>query len=329
VELDFENHQVSTAATLTATPDQVFDYDYLVLATGSRAFRPEIINSHGKYVQTMKDLADGKALKKLADNPQLKSVAVIGGGYIGVETAEALAKAGKTVTIYHSGTQLLTGFYDTEIVELLQNRLIEKGVKLVLGSRVNNIDDIEADAFLFSLGFRPNSELGSDKIERLPKVNCYKVDQFQRTSIPNVYAIGDCASSLNNVTGEPAYFALGSNTATTALVCAHHILGIDTPNLGRQGANAIEIFDLKLCSVGFTLESARAHGFNALSTTCSDRVKQDDFTTNNDQVTISVVYDQTSHRLLGVQIASFTDVSPILHMFSLAIQEGLTLERIK
>jgi pyruvate/2-oxoglutarate dehydrogenase complex dihydrolipoamide dehydrogenase (E3) component len=233
------------------------------------------------------------------------------------------------VTIYHAGSQLLTGFYDTEIIDMLQQRLTDRGVKFVLNQRVSSLDDIEADAFIFALGFCPNSALGGDAIKRLGKNNSYAVDLFQRTNVDRVYAIGDCASSFNNVTQKPAYYALGSNTATTALVAAHHITGIETPSLGRQGANAIEIFDLKLCGVGITLQSALDLGIQASASTCSDYLKQDDFTDNNAEIHISIVYETDSHRILGAQLASEIDVTQLLHLFSLAIQEGLTLERIK
>ncbi|MDR2538937.1 MAG: FAD-dependent oxidoreductase [Bifidobacteriaceae bacterium] len=310
-------------------PTKIIKYDYLILATGSRPLLPAIENTHHKYTQTVKNLHDGKALKHLADNPDIQSVAVIGGGYIGVETAEALAHVGKKVTIYQSDSQLLTGFYDSEIIELLHNRLLEHHVQIKLNHRVDSLDDIEADAFIFALGFRANTALGGEQIARLDLAHCYLVDEFQKTNQPQVYAIGDCASSFNNVTREPTYYALGSNTSTTALIAAHHIMGIKTPNLGRQGANAIDVFNLKLCSVGITLQTALANGMKADASTCMDQLKQEDFIENNSQVHISVVYETETNRLLGVQLASDTDVSEILHLFSLAIQEGLTLEHLK
>jgi len=148
-----------------------------------------------------------------------------------------------------------------------------------------------------------------------------------------------------------SYTALGSNTATTALVCAHHIInqeiikeasnsGSDDSNqgkvvllfdhnLGTSNANAVKIYDWIFTSLGITEAQAQDLKIPYEAFSFSDELKQSDIKENNSVVTIKILVHIENHQILGVQIKSKTDVSQLMHLFSLAIQEHLTVERIK
>ncbi|MBS9775830.1 MAG: FAD-dependent oxidoreductase [Fusobacterium sp.] len=317
-------------------------YDKLVLSTGSLPIEIPIPGRELENVQFVKLYQNAKeVIQKLENKPEIKKVAVVGAGYIGVELAEAFQLNGKEVHLIDSCDDCLSTYYDEIFRKKMNARLEERGVILELNQLVKEIKgngkvekivtdkkEFDVDMVVMCVGFRPNTELGKGKIE-LFRNGAYIVDKTQKTSLDDVYAVGDCATVYDNTIDAVNYIALASNALRSGIIGAHNVCGNHLEGVGVQGSNGISIYGLNLVSTGLTLEKAQRLGIDALETTYTDLQKPEFIETTNPEVTIRIVYRKDDRRIIGAQMGSEHDISMGLHMFSLAIQEKLTIDKLK
>ena len=193
---------------------------------------------------------------------------------------------------------------------------------------VTNKGEFPADMVVLCAGFRPNTDLGKEKID-LFKNGAYIVDRTQKTSLDDVYAIGDCATVFDNSTGDINYIALATNAVRSGIIAAHNVCGTKLESIGVQGSNGISIFGLNMVSTGLTYEKAQKLGIDVLETTFHDLQKPEFMEHNNEEVYIRIVYRKDNRKIIGAQMASKYDISMAMHVFSLAIQEGVTIDKFK
>lgn len=315
-------------------------YDKLILATGSLPIIPNLPGKDLENVQKVKLYQHAQDVIARLENPDIKNVVVVGAGYIGVELAEAFERHGKNVTLIDVAETCLPTYYDEPFTDMMRENLKDHGINLAFGETVVELkgdtkvkevvtdkNTYPADMVILSIGFRPNNELGKDKLE-LFKNGAYLVDKKQQTSIEDVYAIGDCATVYDNSIQDTNYIALATNSVRSAIVAAHNAAGGFIESPGVQGSNGIAIYDLKMVSTGLTLKRALALGMDAGYTDYEDMQKPEFIEEDNEKVKIRIVYDKNTRRILGAQIASKYDMSMGIHMFSLGIQEGVTIDKL-
>ena len=349
--IDFDKKEVHVL--LDGTTKHVESYDKLILATGSQPILPpikgaEIVPGNREFKATLENLQFVKlyqnseeVIEKLNTNPAIKRVAVVGAGYIGVELAEAFQRLGKEVTLVDIVDTCLAGYYDRDLTDLMSKNLEEHGIRLAFGQKVEAVEGngkverlvtdketFDVDMVVLAVGFRPNTALGADKLE-LFRNGAYLVNKKQETSIKDVYAIGDCATVYDNSINDTNYIALATNAVRSGLVAAINAGGdIEFESIGVQGSNGICIYDLKMVSTGLTLEKAKRFGYNAVVTEFADTQKPAFIEHDNHEVKLKIVYDKDTRVVLGAQMASKEDMSMGIHMFSLAIQEKVTIDRL-
>lgn len=334
--IDFENKIVYYK---NAEGEGQDSYDKLILATGSLPIQPKIPGLDKDGVHLVKLFQNALEIDKELANPDIHHVTVVGAGYIGVEVAEAFKRRGKEVSLVDNMDHCLSTYYDEEFTTLMEDNLKKHGVDLhfgetlveVLGDkRVNGVrttkGEFKTDMLILCIGFRPNSELGKNHLE-LFKNGAYLVDKHQQTSDKDVYAIGDCATVYDNALQDTSYIALATNAVRTGIIAAHNVCGTDLEGIGVQGSNGINIWDLKMISTGLNEARAKKLGFEVKSTTWED-LQRPAFMRENDKVKIKIVYDAKTRRVLGMQCASNYDMSMLNHMFSLAIQEKITIDKL-
>ena len=169
-----------------------------------------------------------------------------------------------------------------DLSAIMANNLQAHGIKLAFGETVKEVvgktkvekiitdkASYNVDMVILAVGFRPNTSLAAGKVE-LFKNGAFLVDKKQETSLPGVYAIGDCATIYNNASREIDYIALASNAVRTGIVAAHNACGHNLEGIGAQGSNGISIYGLNMLSTGLTLEKAKAKGFDAEEVEYSD-----------------------------------------------------------
>ncbi len=316
------------------------EYDDLILATGSLPIIPKLEGMDLENVQKVKLYQHAEVVIEKLKKPEIKDVVVVGAGYIGVELAEAFERHGKNVTLIDIATTSLPAYYDAPFTQLMNENLSSHGIKLAFGETVQKLEGNgkvervitdkgthKADMVVMAIGFKPNTELGSNQLDTF-KNGAYLVNKKQQTSIPNVYAIGDCATIYDNAIDSTSYIALATNAVRSAIVAAHNVIGNDIDSAGVQGSNGIAIYGLKMVSTGITAERAKSLGLDVLYTDFEDLQKPAFITEENHKVKLRIVYDAKTRIILGAQMASHHDMSMGIHLFSLAIQEKVTIDKL-
>lgn len=316
-------------------------YDKLILATGSLPIAPRIPGMDFEGVEYVKLYQDGQKIHKALEGDAVKRVAVVGAGYIGVEVAEAVQRRGKQALLFEAESTCLASYYDEWFTDDMDKVLEKGGVELHYGEMVEEIQgsgkvsgiktnkgEYQVDMVIMAIGFRPNSQLGKDEI-KLSGNGAYLVNRNQQTSLPDVYAVGDCATVYSNALQSEAYIALATNAVRSGVVAGHNVCGTALESVGVQGSNGICIFDYKMVSTGLNTKAAQKAGFEPLTTEFEDLQKPAFIEGDNGKVKIRIVYDKSTRRILGAQMASYQDISMGIHMFSLAIEEGVTIDKLK
>ncbi|NMC53298.1 MAG: FAD-dependent oxidoreductase [Chloroflexi bacterium] len=337
-DINFEQKKIFARAKDGSALEE--NYDKLILATGSWPIVPNIPGKDLENVQLVKLYQHaGEVIEKIK-SPDIKNVIVVGAGYIGVELAEAFQRHGKNTTLIDIEKTCLPVYYDDDFTSLMNQNLQDHGIHLAFGERVveirgsGKVEEVvtdkgvyPADMVVLCIGFRPNTNLGGEKVERF-KNGAYLVNKKQETSVKDVFAIGDCATVYDNAVNAPNYIALATNAVRSGIVAAHNACGTEIESVGVQGSNGINIYDLKMVSTGLTLKKAQSLGINALATDFEDLQKPEFMKNENPPVKIRIVYDADSRVILGAQMASTYDISMGIHLFSLAIQEKVTIEKL-
>jgi len=349
LSVDYDKKEVTA---LVNGQKHVESYEKLIFATGSQPIIPpikgiEIVEGNREFKATMENVQfvklyqnSAEVIEKLRNNEGIKRVAVVGAGYIGVELAEAFERLGKEVTLIDVADTCLAGYYDRELSDLMSKNLADHGIKLAYGQTVQAVEGsdkveriitdketFDIDMVIMAVGFRPNTDLGAGKIDLFHN-GAFLVDKKQETSLSGVYAIGDCATIYDNALDDMSYIALASNAVRSGIVGAYNATGHELEGIGVQGSNGINIYDLKMVSTGLTLEKAKAAGYNAVETGFNDLQKPEFIKHDNHEVAIRIVFDKDTRVILGAQIASHEDISMGIHLFSLAIQEKVTIDKL-
>lgn len=318
-------------------------YDKLVLATGSKPIIPPLKGLDLENIQKVKRFQDAKEVIDKIENDYgrtMENVVVVGAGYIGVELAEAFKRLGYHTTMITQPDRVLNTYYDKPFTDVMEDNLRSHRVDVRLSENVlafegkNKVSKVvtdkgsyPCDMALICCGFLPNTDLVQGHLD-LGVKGAILTDKHQATSDPNVYAIGDCTTIFSNVIDDLDYIALASNAVRSGIVAGHNVCGNPIEANGVQGSNGIKIFDLSMVSTGITVERAQALGMDVLYTDFKALQKPEFIKEDNYEVTIRIVYDKNTRQIKGAQLMSKYDMSMMIHMFSLAIQEKVTIDRL-
>ena len=238
-------------------------YDHLVLATGSSPLRPPIPGIDSPRIRTLWTVPDTDRLRELAHTEGVRSAAVIGGGFIGLEVAENLRRAGLDVALVEMLDQVMAPL-DYEMAQLLHENIEANGVKLFLGDGVDSFRDdgsrvtvtlksgraIPVELVVLSIGVRPNSELARDAGLALGARGGVVTDEHMRTDDPDIYAVGDIAEVGELVFGGRAMAPLAGPANKEGRVAADNIAGLDSVFTGAQSTSIFKVFDLTAAATG-------------------------------------------------------------------------------
>lgn len=248
-------------------------YDQLIIATGSSPLKPPIPGIQGKNIHTLWTVPDTDTIKEAVRRHPHARAAVIGGGFIGLEMAENLHRSGMEVSIVEMQDQVMAPL-DFEMAQLLHENLTMNHVSLYLGDGVEAFEEagestrirlksgkiLEAELILLSIGVRPNSGLAKEAGISLNARGGIRVDQQMRTSIPDIYAVGDVVEIENFVTKEPGMIPLAGPANKQARLCGDNIAGDRKEYKGTLGASVAQVFDLSAGAVGVNEKTLKAMG---------------------------------------------------------------------
>lgn len=314
-------------------------YDQLVLAMGASPIVPPIENVTLENVFTLKTLYDAERIKACLVDETIRTVAIVGGGYIGLELAEACLHRGKTLHIFESLPNLLNTF-DPEFGEAAAATLQAAGAQVHLNQRVSalvgekrviglmaNQVQYQVDAVILAVGVRPNTELASEVAFAKLKNGALVVDAHMHTTVPGVYAAGDCGTVIHKLTGKPAYLPLGTNANRQGRYAADVILGRDTEGYRALGTSMLRCMKLELARTGLREQEALEAGYDAHSITVQAN-SHARYYPNPVSLTLKLCYERTTKRLLGGQIMGTGEAAWRIDILACAIDCGMTAAQL-
>ncbi|MGL4624549.1 MAG: FAD-dependent oxidoreductase [Culicoidibacterales bacterium] len=322
--------------------DEVFTdtYDKLVMTTGSWPIVPSLPGIELKNILLSKNYDHAKAIIAQANNPEVKNVVVVGAGYIGVELVEAFEMQGKKVTLIDVSERVLAKYLDAEFTTVTEQAMQAKGITLALNECVEgftgrdgsvttvqtNHGNHEADLVIMCIGFKPNTALLQGQVDMLPN-GAILVDEYMRSSNPDILAAGDCATIYYNPTKTWQYIPLATNAVRMGTLVAHNLVAPKLRYMGTQGTSGIKVYDDNYAATGLTVELAVEAGVEVEVATITDAYRPEFMPTHED-VTLKLVYRRDNHVIVGAQLMSKIDLTPTINTISLAIQKETTIEEL-
>ncbi|HEY7535179.1 MAG TPA: FAD-dependent oxidoreductase, partial [Thermodesulfobacteriota bacterium] len=338
VDIDTQKKQV-TVKDLQG--DKVFEllYDWLVISTGASPIIPPFAKVYIKGVFTLRNLEDGIKVGRFIDEESPNRVAVVGGGYIGMEVAEAFSVRGFQVTLIEKSPRVLTNF-DVEFSEKVQEKLNEKNIKLILGSGVKTIEgdgvvkrviteteSVETDLVLLGVGIKPEVTTAKKAGIELGETGAIKVNDRMETNILRVYSCGDCAEAYHRILKRNVWIPLGGTANKQGRIAGANIAGEGISFPGIIGSAATKVFDLELARTGLGEEEAGGKGFD-VTTTLIETGTRAHYYPGRKPIMIKLVAEKGTGRLLGAQAVGGEGVAKRIDILATAIWAQMTLDDV-
>ncbi len=312
VSIDRKAKQVETRSKDGTTG--TIAYDKLVLATGTTPRKLNLPGEDLENVYTVANLHDAEAIKEKVVKGSIEKAVVVGGGFIGLEMAEALADMWEIDTsVIEVFDQIMPGFVSPSYAAMGTKCMEANGVKIYTSEKVSEIlgegsvsgvktdkRTLEADMVIMSVGVIPNTGLAKDAGLEVTPQGWIVVNEHMQTSDPDIYAGGDCSAVKNLVTGELGYYPLGSMANRQGRVIGTNIAGGDAKFDGAVGSWVVKIFDNAMAGAGLTVGKAKAAGFDAAGIQVAqfDRAH---FYIDKEVIFLELVVDRKTRTVLGIQ----------------------------
>ncbi len=338
VSVDQENK------TCTLTEGSIIGFEKLIVATGSSPVRPQwlagIDLKNVFIIPKEKEYLDKESLI-LGD---CKKVVVIGGGFIGVEMADELVKAGKDVTIVELLPHVLSLAFDAELASRAEDALIARGVKVCSGKKVNKIigegkvtgvlldngEVLDTDAVILSVGYEPNSQLAQEAGLAINKFGFIKVDEYMKTENPDIFAVGDCAEKFSFITRTLKRTMLASTACAEARIAGMNLFKLSTV---RSFNGTISIFCTAIGkdafgSAGVTEDLAKERGFEVITGMFEGIDCHPGSLPDTHSQIIKLIASKDSGIILGGEVFGGKSVGELTNLIGFIIQNKMTVEGV-
>lgn len=316
-------------------------YDKLVLSPGAMPTRPPLPGIDSERIFSLRTVEDTLRIHDYVRREKPQSAVLVGGGYIGIEVAENLRELGLDVTIVQRPKQLMNTL-DYDMATFVHAKLREKGIRLELGRSVSGFeerdgqiltlidgqDPLPADLVLLAIGVTPDSGLAKQAGLALGIKGSIEVNDRMETSVPDIYAVGDAVQVKHAVTGQYTLIALAGPANKQGRIAADNICGLDSRYRGSQGSSIIKVFDLTVASTGLTEKAAASAGIDADCVVLSPG-SHASYYPGARPMTMKVVFEKGTFRLLGAQIAGGEGVDKRIDVLAVALHAGMRADELK
>ncbi|MEU8407476.1 FAD-dependent oxidoreductase [Micromonospora sp. NPDC048842] len=315
-------------------------FDDLMYATGAVPVKPSWAITDAGGVFGMQTLDDGAALRDWLDaDPQPRRAVVVGGGYIGVEIAEALIQRGLSVTLVEAGEQPMSTV-DSDMGELVAEAMRGLGITIRGGLPVTGLEErdgrvsavvtaegpIPTDVVVMGLGVRPNAALAEAAGLPLGPTGAIRVDRRMRVpGHPGVWAAGDCVETLHRVSGLPVHVPLGTHANKQGRVAGINIGGGYATFTGVIGTAVTKVCDLEVGRTGLRERDATAAGFEFVSV-IAESTNRAGYYPGARPMTVKLIAERPSGRLLGAQIVGWSEAAKRIDSLAVALWNGMTVD---
>ncbi|MFB6311837.1 MAG: FAD-dependent oxidoreductase [Salinirussus sp.] len=336
------------------------EYDHCLLSTGAAAVEPPIDGLDRRGVYTLGSMSDGKELREYVSRARSSGdlhqpdrgpacqfletcngpVGIVGGGYIGVEMAEALAANNFEVHLFQRGERILKQF-SAETSDAVLEHLRDQDVAVYLGDAVTELaggsavdavvagdERVPVEMVLVGTGVRPRTELAEDAGLTIGDTGAIAADDYRETSAPDVFAAGDCAEARDVVTGEPVHVPLALTANRHGRAVGQTVAGTPTIGGGVAGTAAVKAFEVEAARTGcLDHERARAAGFSPLSETITAKSRAG-YYPEGGTVQVTLTVDQPTGQVLGASLVSEYGEGAVhrSHAIVGAVTEGIAVD---
>jgi len=325
-------------------------YDRLVLATGAQPIRPPLPGIDHPRVRTLRTVGDVDVLVDLVGSAQVRSALVVGGGYIGVEVAEALINRGLQVTVVELADQVL-GPLDPEMAQEVSDELRRHGVDLRTGVGVTGFDgeplaaaglatestrassirarlsdgsSVQSDLVLLAIGVTPDSRLARDAGLDVTDRGAVLVDSHQRTSDPVIYAAGDCVQVVDTVTGAGVVVPLAGPANRQGRIAADHIAGRSSAYRSTQGTAIVKAFDVTAGGTGANEKTLSRTGIDYRVVYVHPNGHAG-YYPGTTAMHLKLIFAPDDGRILGAQVVGRDGVDKRIDVLAVALRAGMTV----
>ena len=316
-------------------------YDKLILSPGARPTQPRLPGVGLGKVFTLRTVEDTFRIKEHIGAHHPKSAVLAGGGFIGLELAENLRQLGMAVTIVQRPRQLMNPF-DPDMAAFIHNEVRRHGIKLALGRTVEGFEErgggvdillkderpLHADMVVLAIGVTPDTALARDAGLKLGLKGSIVVNDRMETSVPDIYAVGDAVQVKHYVTGGDAVISLAGPANKQGRIAADNICGGDSRYLGSQGSSVIKVFGMTAASTGINEANAKKAGL-AVDKVVLSPMSHAGYYPGGRVMTMKVLFEQGSFRLLGAQIVGCEGVDKRIDVLAAAIHAGVRATQLK
>lgn len=313
-------------------------YDSLIIATGAYPFVPPIKGRKKKRVYVFRTIEDGEIIDEALKT--IKSAIVIGAGLIGLEAAVAFVERNIKTTVVELLPYVLPMMLDEDIAKRVHNNLNEKGLEVLVGSGVEEIlgnekvtavsvagKEILADMVVVATGVRPNVELAKKADIAIGETGGIKTNMKMETNVKNVYAVGDCAESVNLITHRPLLSQLGTTAVRHGKVAGINAAGGYALFPGSLGSAVSRMFNFEVGATGLTEFMARRFGIETVVGRVTAKTKAA-YYPGGLPITVKLVIDRETRRIIGGQIIGGEEVTQRVNALSFAIQKQMTVHEL-
>jgi len=330
--------------TCSLADGSVIQFEKLVLATGSIPVQPGWLEGTDLenvfFIPKNKEYLDNQSVKFESCNKMV----VIGGGFIGVEMADELVKAGKDVTIVELLPHVLSLAFDEELATKAEDALKKRGVKIVCGRKVQKIvgdkkvsavllDDgetLDADAVILSVGYQPNSKLAKNAGLGVNELGFIRVNEYMRTENPDIFAVGDCAEKFSFITRTPKRTMLASTSCAEARIAGMNLYKLSTV---RSFTGTLSIFctaigDEAFGAAGVTENLANERGFEIVTGMFEGIDRHPGSLPDTHVQIVKLIASVDSGIILGGEVYGGSSVGELTNLIGFIIQNRMTVDAV-
>ncbi len=335
INIDVEGHTVETK------DGSIISYEKLIVSTGSKPFVPSFIKGtelENVFIVPKNQNYLDAFQSKIKD---LKKVAVIGAGFIGVELSDELNKNNKEVLLIEAQKNILCASFDQETSLIAEDLLEKRGVEILSDTKVKEIQGngkvesllldngevIKVDAVVLSIGYVPNVKLAKESGISVNKQGSIKVDSFMRTHQKDIFAAGDCAQKRDFVTGKITPIMLASTACAEARVAGMNLYNLSTIKTfnGTIGIYSTNIGDTSFGVAGMTEKRAKSEGFQIISATFKGMDRHPGKLNNGHYQICKLVVNKNSGLILGGEVVGGTSIGELTNVLGFVIQNKMTV----
>jgi CoA-dependent NAD(P)H sulfur oxidoreductase len=333
VAIDADRHTVTYRQ---GGQERTLGYRRLVVAAGGAPVLPPLPGLDDDAVFTVRTLESAVRLRSLLDAGRIGRALVVGGGYVGLEMAEALHARGVAVTVVEMLPQVMPNV-DEPVAALVEAEIRRHGVDLRLSTALQRVDrvgpdlraattsgTVTADAVIVAVGVRASGGAAAAAGARSVPEGALLVDEEMRTSLPDVFACGDCVAPHHRVLGRPAFVPLGPTANKTGRVAGTVAAGGSARFRGIVGTAVVKVFELTVARTGLTFAEAAAEGMHPVATDVDGRSRAK-YYPGSEPVTVRLVHGP-GLRLLGAQLVGTDGVAKRIDVVAAALQAGFGVE---